>query len=417
MLYEQQTDRALRLLLLARWLALAIAAAIVIGRLTSDTSATREPALVIAAFAQCLIVTYVLTGGRDSVASLQRRARHIDVFFVIGLIDMVAALALVFLSDGRGSPYYLFAVSALLVPAATLGLRSVILLAGLFIAGYLLVLWTGTDGAHRPYETGQEASFATFLALPLPIALLVHLLSSRSRTLAERETEARNLLDENVRLQHEREELAAREERVRIAREIHDGISQSMYMLTLNLEAAADTTEPGSDLRGRLQNLVKLAKQVLLEVREYIFELRPLLDREESLGAALRRQAKEFSTVAGFDVTVDISGNDNALPQSHRATLYRIAQEALSNVYRHANATSATVHLACEPNAVELDISDNGAGIEPSTIRGRGLDHMVERASELGGEVTFEVGSGGRGTRVHAMLPTNGHGPDPAPHR
>jgi len=415
---DRRPSRALTLLLLARWAALAIAAAIVIGRLGSDVDAPREPALLIAALAQCVVVTYLFTQEHDRIAAAQRKAGgRVDLLLVIGVVDILIALGLVFLSGGRSSPYYLFALAALLLPAAGLGLRTVLVLAVLFIAGYALVLSTSTDGAHRPYRSGEEASFAAFLALPLPIALLVNFLSARSRDLARREAEAQRLLAENVALQEEREALAARDERVRIAREIHDGIGQSMYMLSLNLEAAADSTNPGSDLGRRLQNMVGLAKGVLLEVRQYIFELRPLLDQEESLGAALRRQAKEFSTVSGLDVSVDISGDERKVPQTNRLALYRIAQEALSNVYRHANATNATVRLAFEDEGVTLEVTDDGAGMTPSDVRGRGLDHMAERAAELGGAVTFEPGDEGRGVRVRAMLPANAHGPVAAAHR
>ena len=237
---------------------------------------------------------------------------------------------------------------------------------------------------------------------------MVQFLSWMTRQLAEERETARQALAENIRLQREREELIAQEERSRIAREIHDGIAQSIYMLSLNLETAAEAP-PGQPNAGeRLQSLVTLAKQTLLEVRHYIFDLRPLLQGDASLSAALRSQVREFATVSGLPVTVAVEGTERALPVAAATALYRIAQEALANVYRHGRASEISLRLAFGEGSVRLEVSDNGVGFaagDEQALSGRGLRNMRQRAAELGG--TLDIASApGQGTRIAVTIPT-----------
>ncbi len=216
-----------------------------------------------------------------------------------------------------------------------------------------------------------------------------------------------------ISLSRQKEELAAQEERTRIAREIHDGIAQSVYMMSLNLEKAADDAKDESKLGTRLAGLVGLAKETLLEVRHYIFDLKPLLSGDQTLATTVRNQVQEFVSVTGLPVDVTVEGPERQVPVAVATALYRITQEALSNVYRHADAGAVTLRLTYAPDAVSLEVGDDGCGFALNEGRaadaGRGLRNIHHRASELGGcaEITSERG---RGTRVRVTLPTSGKG-------
>jgi signal transduction histidine kinase len=220
---------------------------------------------------------------------------------------------------------------------------------------------------------------------------------------AERQRAAENLeLERRAR----QAELAAAEERSRIARDIHDGIAQSLYMLSISLEACADLAAKGQPgLDQRLASLSRLAKQALLDARHYIFDLRPLQEGSASLAQTVERQVQEFQTVTGIPAAVMVSGDETPLPLSASMGLYRIVQESLANVYKHAQASCVEVHLAFQPGEVQLQVADDGQGFVPNGEHaGHGLNNLAERARELGGRL--EIASGpGQGTCVTLTLP------------
>lgn len=211
---------------------------------------------------------------------------------------------------------------------------------------------------------------------------------------------------QNARLQRQQVELAAQEERNRIAREIHDGIAQSMYALSLSLETCADLAErEKGPLRERLQKLVPLAKQTLLETRHYIYDLKPLLSGESSLASVAENQVKEFQMVSGIPVKLEIKGAPYQVPVSAGTGFYRILQEVLANVLKHASASEVEIELAFEPGWVRLSAGDDRVGFDPEgAAPGYGLNNMRQRAEELGGSV--EISSApGKGTSIRVSLP------------
>ena len=212
----------------------------------------------------------------------------------------------------------------------------------------------------------------------------------------------------DTRLFAQREELATQAERARIAREIHDGMAQSLYMLSLGLEACADAAEAQQgELRRRLDALVGISKQALWEARRYIFDLTPPAEGEHSLVAMLENLTREFETVSRVPATLTIEGEPRRVAPELAAALYRIGQEALANVFRHAQAHHATVTLRFRPEAVCLTVGDDGRGL-PAAIRpGHGLDNMRRRAQEAGGACTI-VSAPGQGTRVCVDVPLGG---------
>jgi len=210
-------------------------------------------------------------------------------------------------------------------------------------------------------------------------------------------------------LEEEREVLIAAEERARIAREIHDGIAQSIYMLSLQLDRLTDQAPEGSELAKRLGGLTALSKEALVDVRQYIFDVKPLLTGELTLAETIERQATEFSTVAEVPVTVEVKGEEPAMTVPLRTALYRVGQEGLANAVRHAQASEIGLRLEFGDGRICLEISDNGIGFDPPqrSDAGHGLGNIRERVEELGG--TCQVRSGPTaGTTIRVEVPVNG---------
>ncbi|MBI4305993.1 MAG: GAF domain-containing sensor histidine kinase, partial [Chloroflexi bacterium] len=211
----------------------------------------------------------------------------------------------------------------------------------------------------------------------------------------------------NAHLMKRQVELAAQEERTRIAREIHDGIAQAMYALALNLETCADLAEREKQpLRERLRQLVPLARQALLETRHYIFDLRPLLAGEGDLLAAIENQVREFRTVSRIDTRLETIGENGNIAVAIATGVYRILQEALANVLKHSGASEVRVTLEFTDGRVLLRVSDNGRGFEQNESRpGYGLENMRRRAETLGGSFAVETAPE-KGTTIAVSLPS-----------
>ncbi len=205
-------------------------------------------------------------------------------------------------------------------------------------------------------------------------------------------------------LVREQEALAAAEERGRIAREIHDGVAQSIYILSLNLERAAQLTTD-DNMRRRLETLVGISKETLLEVRYYIFDLKPLLSGEIGLAEAVRGQIEEFTAVSGFKVDFHVEGEERTIPVQQVVAICRIIHEGLANALRHAAATHIWVALTFASDSVCIVVSDDGVGFDlDRVVEGYGLRNMRERAESVGG--TLQIVTEPRsGTSVVAALP------------
>jgi signal transduction histidine kinase len=397
----------LAFLFAVRWGAWAIALVLVaFGDLPYDNT-RHEPLLLGLTFAQILAATLYVPLLRPLVRkAMGPRWGPSDDLIALGLVDVAVVLAVLYFSGGWRTPYYHYAVSSLLVPAFLLDWRrAAVLLLG-FFGAYLAVISTAGQGTDGPWLHEDVSSLAGILMTPLLVVVVVQYLSALTRRLTEQRERAEQALAENVRLQKEHEELAAQEERSRIAREIHDGIAQSIYMLTLNLEKAAEVASGDQKLRERLGKLVGLAKETLLEVRHYIFDLKPLLSGDVGLTSTIQGQIREFSTVSGLPVRLEVEGEERKVPLAVGSSLYRIAQEALANVYRHAGASTIDVHLAFCADSVSLEVRDNGCGfsINSASTSGRGLRNIHQRAGELGGHVDI-ASAQGQGTSVRVTLP------------
>lgn len=259
------------------------------------------------------------------------------------------------------------------------------------------------------YSTGEEKVLAVRIATMFGLVGAGNLMSRIERT---RRVEAVNAerarAQENLELQRKAQEaeIAALQERGRIAREIHDGIAQSIYMLSLNLETLSEAADrDDGKVRDRIKELVPLAKQTLLETRHYIYDLKPVLAGERGLVDMAENQAREFRTVAGLPVEVSVSGEPKAAAPSVGAGMYRVMQEALANVFKHAGASTVAVGLAFEDGFVKLSVQDDGSGFNTDENgAGNGLSNMRERARELGGRCTI-LSAPGDGTLVTLTVP------------
>lgn len=201
---------------------------------------------------------------------------------------------------------------------------------------------------------------------------------------------------------------AALEERQRLARELHDSVTQSLYSLTLLAEAGRRMAAAG-DLEktgGFIGRLGETAQQALQEMRLLVFELRPLALETEGLVDALQHRLDAVEKRAGLQAQLR-AGRLPDLPAPVEHGLYRIAQEALNNALKHAAATAVTVTLTAAVSGVELEIADNGRGFQPAELPdggGLGLVSIRERAEALGGRAVI-ASQPGAGTRITVSVP------------
>jgi len=211
----------------------------------------------------------------------------------------------------------------------------------------------------------------------------------------------------------QKEELAAEQERNRLARELHDSVTQTVFSMNLTVQAARLWWEKDkSRVAGQLGRLEELAASALREIQALVSSLRPPPAVAENLPAALRRLAAERRSRDGLQVTLEVVG-DRRLPEPVAAGLYLIVQEALTNVTKHAGVNEATVRLRLVEGDAALEVEDHGLGFPPqagASERGHlGLAGMAERARDIGWCLTIES-QPGRGTCIRVAEDAGGDG-------
>jgi signal transduction histidine kinase len=211
---------------------------------------------------------------------------------------------------------------------------------------------------------------------------------------------------ENARLRERAAAAIVLEERQRLARDLHDSVTQLLYSQTLFASAAVKSLQAGQAERTHhyLTRLDESARYALREMRLLIYRLRPAVLAETGLAGALQRRLEMVERRAGIQVSF-MNKLPQALPAEVERALYHIAEEALNNILKHANASEVQVALCQEETAAMLSVRDNGRGFELTAIsHGLGLQSLQERAEELGGTITLDS-EPGVGTCLLVRIP------------
>jgi len=220
----------------------------------------------------------------------------------------------------------------------------------------------------------------------------------------------------NARLNAQARQSAAASERARLARELHDSVSQGLFSMTMHARAAqVSMAQAGVDEDGALglsiAELAALTRGALAEMRALLFELRPAALAEEGLVAALRKQAAALTARERLMITVDGPEQRLALGGGVEEHLYRIASEALRNAINHAGAERVNLSLVDDADRLRMEVHDDGAGFDPQAAHPGhlGLSTMAERAAMIGGELAV-ASTPGNGTTVVVSVPIGHEG-------
>ena len=210
---------------------------------------------------------------------------------------------------------------------------------------------------------------------------------------------------ENATARRELERLALMEDRERIAKELHDGVIQSLFAVGMGLQATA-TVSKDQAIEQRVEDAVAEIDRVIRDLRNYIFGLRPGLLADRQLDQALRQLTEDFQARTGVVAVTDIDATVAAELGSRAADVLQLVREGLSNVGRHAQAATCRLSLSRRNDLAILEIDDDGRGFDPSGARGggQGLRNLEERAAALRGKLDVRSVTG-EGTTLRVMLP------------
>jgi signal transduction histidine kinase len=279
-------------------------------------------------------------------------------------------------------------------------LAATIVVCGLLVGAYfvhtwalicsMIVFWLSARSAQHDWPAALS-----WFAIYAVTAWLVALFSRHLERLIELNRSA-----------EERERSVIVAERTRFAREVHDTLAQGFTGVITQLNAAELHLCPASDAaRPHLEKARQLARESLDEARRSAHALRPGHLTGKTLVEALVSAGREIVPDGAITLATVIEGDMRSLPEVAEAELFRIGQEAFINAVRHANPTRIEVCLRYKPAAVELEVRDNGTGIQDGRCgRGLGIRNMTERAAKLGGEFRLRS-TPGEGTTVYVLVP------------
>lgn len=272
---------------------------------------------------------------------------------------------------------------------------------GLILATLLFVLCaTRSAGAEvSPSDTGPLLNGTKIVAVGLGAAtlllsVLLYILPGRAAAVAKRRAET--AINERVLTLQE-------EDRRRIARELHDGAGQALTAARLQLIALRASEAVPRDL---VEQIIASVDGAIDEIRRSTSALAPPALAELGLLGALTRHCDHFADASGIDVRLDVPSGLAQLPAYLETAIYRIVQEGLTNVARHAGATQAWISLAAQRDGMTLEVGDDGAGIEAAQP-GFGFESIRERVRLAGGTLEI-VGSPGPGPRLRVVIPLVG---------
>ncbi len=260
----------------------------------------------------------------------------------------------------------------------------------------------------------QFSFLRSWLLLPLiakgdlvGVMILMHsqpdMYSPPSRTLSQAFANQVAIAIHNAQLYKQAGDNATLEERNRLARELHDSVAQTLYSISLFIDAIrlALKTNKQMVVESHLEELTQLSREAMADMRLLIFELRPPILAKSGLATALQSRLESVEAKAGFKTDFDSAGSFQLSP-AQESELYRIAQEALNNIVKHAQANRVTIHLTGQPGCVRMTIEDDGVGFDPLSVEhggGQGFRNMRERAANIGARFSFESVPG-QGTKI-----------------
>jgi signal transduction histidine kinase len=306
---------------------------------------------------------------------------------------------------------------------ANWGLNVALIAVGTALLGLLLGAWVSrrlTRRLERVFEISRawlRGNLSLRIADPIAddLGLLAEQLDQLAEYFEQDEQDLGELRERNVRLTDQVRALAVVEERNRLARELHDSVKQHLFSLAMTASAIRtrfDGLQDGpeevldvlADLAEMVREIETAAQTAQRETTRLIEDLRPGSLQEQGLAAALNDYTLLFGAQEHLLVYLDVQGNHGLIPPSAAEVLYRVTQEALHNVARHARATRVDVSLRCTTTQATLTIRDNGVGFDAGRPRrGLGLANMQERMMDVGGRLTIES-QAGSGTTVLAEV-------------
>jgi len=367
-----QREIGLMWLLLFRWAALSLALAQSF-LIEAERLPQVIPQLILVALYTLGWTILALRPAQEATTIMHRR------WFVGG--DAIALITLNLATGGWHSPLYRYTFAALTMPPYLFGRR------GLWGSLALLVAW------HGGIAWQQRLPAHVITALALDGMMFGGLLTLSAYAL--------HLVEAQRRLAVQR---AAAEERLRIARDLHDDAVQQVYSIVLLLKGALrHSADEGG--RQEVQRVYAQAVQTWEGLRRYLRDLRDPLDTR-TFSERLRQGADAFTRLTGIPVDLDLDEVD--LPEETGLQMLAITREALSNVYRHARARSVALRLRVVDETLMLEIADDGVGFDPQAVTalegGYGLRGIAERVALLDGTWNI-VSQPGQGTRVQVHLP------------
>jgi signal transduction histidine kinase len=377
---------ALRALRAHRWFALLtmtrlLGAALAIALLLAHQVTNADPLLAAVTAAWTPLSLYILRQTEDRA--------HAPLVWAL---DGLAALALVLAGGDWRSPFYVFALTTLVLPATSLPWRAAVTWGVGYSALYgAVALLTEKLPADTLTNTIRLETLATHLFVPVIVTTTL----AYSSLLLDRLRSARS----------QSERLALQAERQRIAWELHDSAKQRVHAAHLML-SALDGGQGEAQNRTLLDGALAELRNATADMETSVAELRTPLDGRP-VDELLRERAAELARTGV--ARIDVHGRLPMLPPLVAAHTYRIAAEALTNAVRHASCSAIEVTLASTPDRISLTIADDGVGMPPEPRPGgHGLRSMHGRAETIGAELRIGPGPGGHGTAVALALPHPG---------
>ncbi len=390
-----ETARTFKLIVVYRWIsllppAIALSVTVIGGQF--------EP-LAFFVLLAAIVANLTITAFTEPLNRALRRRPYLL------LLDLGFVTALIALSGGLQSPYTLYALNPIIIAAYFFQVRGAFLAASAFLPLYLLAIVTDTQLTQSTvpllellplllgfYLIGGAFGYAS--------SLIQRLQQPQQELIAAQETIAHKTAIEleAVRLRNERAQHAAVDaERLRIARDMHDTVSQSLFGLAFGLQGTQQLLpDHPEEAKQELGALAQVAQDLRTDVRQIIFDIWPDELTAERFSADLQRYVNDLNPQPPLELDLDIRGDFAPLSPSARRSLYRICQESLANIANHASAENARVCLDITGGRATLIVRDDGKGFNPAnvTVHNNGDEHfglrgMQERTRAMGG--TFDV--------------------------